>query len=172
MKELQIIGDKSSNHIVRYTHSWIENNKTLYIQMKLCFNTLSVLKIKLNEFKRNNFEVMTPIEYYISSELFIEIIENVDYLHKQKTIHRDLKPVNIHIKEGINDQFIKLGDFGLAVIHEFNEQTHTKCLDTPRYVAPQILNGRKYDMKADIYNLGVTAEELLSQNKVNEKMND
>jgi serine/threonine protein kinase len=66
---------------------------------------------------------MTPLGYYISSELFIEILESVDYLHKQKVIHRDLKPTNVLITNG---RFVKIADFGLATIHEFERQSHTK----------------------------------------------
>jgi serine/threonine protein kinase len=161
--ELQVMAKLQSDHIVQYKNSWIENNEILYIQMELCFNTLKkILEQKQNEFKRNHFEVMTPLEYYISSELFIEIIESVDYLHKQKIIHRDLKPTNILITEGTNGRFIKLGDFGLAVIHGFDEQTHTQGWGSARYVAPEVLNGRNYDTKADIYSLGVIAEELFN----------
>jgi serine/threonine protein kinase len=47
-------------------------------------------------------KMITPLGYYISSELFIEILESVDYLHKRSIIHRDLKPTNIMIIDGIN----------------------------------------------------------------------
>jgi serine/threonine protein kinase len=49
---------------------------------------------------------MTPLGYYISSELFIEILESVDYLHKQKVIHEDLTPTNILITDGTNGRFV------------------------------------------------------------------
>ncbi len=95
---------------------------------------------KQNDFKRKRFEVMTPLEYYISSELFKEILEAVNYLHSHKPsiIHRDLKPTNILITEGLNGRFVKLCDFGLATIHKFDEQTHTERLGSVRYIAPEV----------------------------------
>jgi serine/threonine protein kinase len=117
LKELQIIAKIRSDYVVHYNNSWIENNEMLYIQMELCFNTLKgIMEQKQNDFKRKRFEVMTTLEYYISSELFKETLEAVNYLHSLKPpiIHRDLKPTNILITEGKNGRFVKLADFGLA----------------------------------------------------------
>ena len=163
LKELEIMAKIISDYVVHYNHSWIENNEILYIQMELCLNTLEVImEQKQNDFKRKRFEVMTPLEYYISSELFKEILEAVNYLHSLKPpiIHRDLKPTNILITEGKSGRFVKLADFGLATIHKFDEQTHTENLGTIRYAAREVLDGRNYDMKADIYSSGVIMEEI------------
>jgi serine/threonine protein kinase len=163
LKELQIMAKIRSDYVVHYNHSWIENNEILYIQMELCLNTLkAIMEQKQNYFKRKRFEVMTPLEYYISSELFKETLEAVNYLHSLKPpiIHRDLKPTNILITKGLNGRFVKLCDFGLATIHNFDEQTHTEGLGSVRYVAPEVLNGRNYDMKADIYSLNVVSQDL------------
>ncbi len=132
--------------------------------MELCFNTLeAIMEQKLNDFKRIN-ELMNETEYFISSELFIEILEAVNYLHSlnPQIIHRDLKPTNILVTEGLNGRFVKLADFGLSTIHKFDEQTHTEDLGTVKYVAPEVTRGRTYDTKADIYSLGVITEELFA----------
>ncbi len=131
--------------------------------MQLCFNTLRVvLELKRKEFNRKQFSTMTPIEYYISSELFNEILESVNYLHKLNPpiIHRDLKPTNILITNGLNGRFVKIADFGLAELHKFDDQTHTQGLGTVKYIAPEVMTGRNYDTKADIYSLAVITQEL------------
>ncbi len=163
LNELQIMAKIRSDYTVNYNNSWIENNEMLYIQMELCFNTLKgIMEQKQNEFKRKRFEVMTPLEYYISSELFKETLEAVNYLHSLKPpiIHRDLKPTNILITGGKNGRFVKLADFGLSTFHEFDEQTHTEGPGTPNFMAPELRGGRSYDTKADIFSLGYVSQEL------------
>jgi serine/threonine protein kinase len=131
--------------------------------MELCLMTLKEVMKKLNkELDQKQNEVMTPLGYYIASELSIEILESVDYLHKQKVIHRDLKPNNILITNGMNGRFVKIADFGLATIHEFDGQTHTKYKGSQRYVAPEVLRTRNYDLKVDIYSLGVILQEIFN----------
>jgi len=150
-----------SDHVVQYKSSWVESNGILFIQMELCFYTLKeVLLKKRIEFQRKQFHPMSQLEYYISSELFEEILEGVNFLHKLNIIHRDLKPTNILITDGMNGRFVKLADFGLAIIHKFDEQTHTEGLGTFKYMAPEVQRGRSYDTKADIYSLGVITQEV------------
>jgi serine/threonine protein kinase len=190
MKEIQILQKLESDLVVRLESVWIEDNylkiddykpeentsfvsslevfkpnKTLllHIQMELCLMTLKEVMKKLNkELDQKQNEVMTPLGYHISSEIFNEILESVDYLHKQNVIHRDLKPNNILITDGINGRFVKIADFGLATIHDSDGQTHTKYKGTIRYAAPEVMRTRNYDMKADIYSLGVILQELFN----------
>jgi serine/threonine protein kinase len=194
MKEIQILQKLKSDLVVRLESVWIEDNylkiddyktdentsfdsslevfkpnKTLvlHIQMELCLMSLRDVITRLNnELNRKVSEVMTPLGYYISSELFEEILESVDYLHKQKVIHRDLKPNNILITDGMNGRFVKIADFGLATIHEFDRQYHTKYKGTIKYAAPEVNSSRKYDTKADIYSLGVILQELFNTRKL------
>jgi serine/threonine protein kinase len=190
MKEIEILQKLESDLVVRLESVWIEDNylkiddfKTdenksfvsslevfkqnkklvLHIQMELCLMSIKEVTKKMNnELNQKLNEVMTPLGYYIASELSIEILESVDYLHKQKVIHRDLKPNNILITNGMNGRFVKIADFGLATIHEFDEQSHTKYKGTIRYAAPEVMRTRNYDMKADIYSLGVILQELFN----------
>ncbi len=82
-------------------------------------------------------------------------------MHKQKVIHRDLKP-NILITDGMSGRFVKISDFGLVTIHEFDGQSHAKYKGTQKYVAPEVLRTRNYDLKIDIYSLGAILQELFN----------
>ncbi|HEY6436942.1 MAG TPA: protein kinase, partial [Ignavibacteriaceae bacterium] len=166
MKEIQILQKLKSDLVVRLESVWIEDNylkiddyktdenmsfvsslevfkpnKTLllHIQMELCLMSLKEVIKQLNqELGQQLNEVMTPLGYYISSELFKEILEAVNYLHSLKPpiIHRDLKPTNILITEGKSGRFVKLADFGLATIQELDGKTLTKYVGTKGYAAP------------------------------------
>ncbi|CAG2116301.1 unnamed protein product, partial [Medioppia subpectinata] len=172
LREVKSLSDLRSEYVVQYYHSWIEN-KFLYIQMEYCPQSLrQVLADKRLAFGRQSAaEPMNAIEYYISCEIFKELLECVDYLHQRspQIIHRDLKPENILIASplsGSNNsrRFIKLGDFGLATVHDpyVNLQTdhkHTPCVGTPWYRAPEVATN-KYNNKADVYSLSRIGAEI------------
>jgi alpha-tubulin suppressor-like RCC1 family protein/tRNA A-37 threonylcarbamoyl transferase component Bud32 len=154
-----------SSSEISFSHPIFDPNKTvlLHIQMEFCCQTLNeVIKHLSKEMIENDSQSMKTLCYYICCELFTEIIECVHYLHGRNVIHRDLKPANILITEGINGRFVKLGDFGLSVIHEFVSQSHTKCSGTFDYMAPEVVISRKYDTKADIFSLGKIVEQLFN----------
>jgi serine/threonine protein kinase len=145
-------------------HNW--KPILLHIQMEFCCQTLKeVMKTLSQLFLENDSKISKTSKtwsYFISCELLIEIIECVDYLHKQNPpiIHRDLKPANILVSNGINGKFVKLADFGLSVIHEPIDQSHTQGVGTDKYKAIEVIRSRKYNTKADIYSLGVIVDEL------------
>jgi hypothetical protein len=137
----------------------------LHIQMDLCALTLNdALKMINKELNQKANEELHPIGYWISCELFIEIVSGVDYLHNQNPsiIHRDLKPSNLLITNGERGHFVKIADFGLATAHNFADESHTQGSGTIKYMAPEVSKGKKYDTKADIYSLGVILQDLFN----------
>lgn len=66
-------------------------------------------------------------------------------------VHRDLKLPNILI----NDDVLKLADFGFAKELKQENQLLVTMLGTPMTMAPEILQQKPYHMDADIYSLGV-----------------
>ena len=94
----------------------------------------------------------------------IRIIEQVsaalDAAHRQGLIHRDVKPANILIGR---DGQARLADFGIARVTAEAGLTATGMLvGTPAYMAPEQTSGESPTAQTDIYQLGITAFELLT----------
>ena len=71
-------------------------------------------------------------------------------------MHRDFKLANILKHNGI----IKLADFGFAKLLGNDNYTNT-MLGSPLNMAPEILDGKEYNSKADIWSIGTCFYELL-----------
>ena len=89
----------------------------------------------------------------------IEIAEALDRAHQQHIVHRDLKPSNIMLtKSGV-----KLLDFGLAKFADGTGGSITAdgaIVGTPRYMAPEQIDGHPSDHRADIFALGCVLYEM------------
>ena len=84
----------------------------------------------------------------------------LEYAHRY-TVHRDLKPQNIMVK---NDGTIKVLDFGLAKLMSPGRLTKSSmALGTAYYQAPeQSVKLAKLDQRADIYSVGVILYQMLT----------
>jgi len=85
----------------------------------------------------------------------------LDYAHKKRFIHRDIKPDNIMFRP---DGTAVLVDFGIArAIDSTTHLTRTgMSIGTPHYMSPEQCKGEKIDGRSDIYSLGVQLFELLT----------
>ena len=76
-----------------------------------------------------------------SASVIKQTLEAINYMHKQKILHRDMKPENILLAEvkADNELHVKLTDFGLAT--PFQKGTKlTEFLGSPIYMAPELVN--------------------------------
>lgn len=93
---------------------------------------------------------------------FRQLIEGVEYLHKQGVTHRDIKPENLLLDA---DDNLKITDFGLSTVfrHKGKERLLGKCCGTPPYVAPEVLLKGEYRAEpADIWSCGIVLVAMLA----------
>jgi NIMA (never in mitosis gene a)-related kinase len=88
---------------------------------------------------------------------FTQLCLAVQHIHTKKIIHRDIKVQNVLMMDEDN---IKLGDFGIAKLLEaIGDLAHTS-LGTPYYLSPEVCAGKPYDSKSDVWMLGCLLYEL------------
>ena len=93
--------------------------------------------------------------------IFKQVLATVNYAHKMKVIHRDVKPSNIMVQA---NGTVKMTDFGIARVLGSSRLTQTgTSMGTAHYMSPEQVLGRKdIDHRTDIYSLGVTFYEVLT----------
>lgn len=91
-------------------------------------------------------------------QIFLRILDGVEFLHNKNICHGDIKPQNILF----SNKEVKLTDFGTS---KFIENIFIKTVDaggTWAYMAPEVAGSNKRYLISDIYSLGVLLYQLLT----------
>ncbi|MGQ0505000.1 MAG: protein kinase domain-containing protein [Myxococcaceae bacterium] len=94
-------------------------------------------------------------------QLMVPLCDALEYVHARSVVHRDLKPQNVFLHEGLNP---KLLDFGLAHFRGVKtvQTVDGAILAAPEYTAPECVQGAKADARSDLYAVGVLMYEALT----------
>ena len=102
-----------------------------------------------------------------AADILIQVGEALMEAHAIGYVHRDLRPRNLYLanRRG-RANFVKLLDFGLAKLVENDASAASTSLGMtfgdPRYMSPEQARGDRIDRRADIYQLGCVAYEMLT----------
>ena len=148
-QEAKILHLINSNYVVKYYDSFKENDN-LNIVMEYCDGG------DLNDFLIEKKKFGQPLEEPFIWKIFIKITIGLADIHKLKILHRDLKTLNIFLKQNFD---IKIGDLGVAKVLSKNNFART-VIGTPYYLSPEICEEKPYNDKSDVWALGCILYEL------------
>lgn len=103
-------------------------------------------------------------------KIYKQVLEGMSAVHAQGVVHRDMKPENIFIRAGGEDE-VKIMDFGLAKLADGTETAAQddcfrseagEVVGSPAYIAPESITNDEIDQRTDIYSLGVILFEMLT----------
>ena len=99
-------------------------------------------------------------------QLFIQVVNAINFLHENDLIHRDIKPENILLftnfekNNGNNtDYIVKLCDFGWCV--KLDGQKRDTFCGTTEYMSPELVNHKVYSKEIDVWSLGILLYEMI-----------
>ena len=100
------------------------------------------------------------LEMNLVKSFLYQLLRGVDYIHKNKVLHRDLKPQNLLINK---DNIMKIGDFGLARGYGIPVKNYTHEVVTLWYRPPDVLLGNKtYGTTVDMWSIGCIFAEMVT----------
>jgi tRNA A-37 threonylcarbamoyl transferase component Bud32 len=128
----------------------VENN--CYIVMEYLQESL------VDKIKRSPNHKLEPREAF---RVLKRVAKALDYAHRERFIHRDIKPDNILFRK---DDTPVLVDFGIARAMDGDSRLTTTgmIIGTPHYMSPEQCRGEKIDGQCDIYSLGIVLYEMLT----------
>lgn len=148
-KEIKILSDCHSEHIVQYKGLYETKDSKAWVVMEYCgggslADIIYLLGLTLTE---------KQLQVIMKSAL-----KGLAYLHSRRKIHRDIKAGNLLLTL---DGECKLADFGVSAQLADSMARSYSWLGTPHHMAPEVIRGVEYDYKVDVWSLAITAYELL-----------
>lgn len=167
--EIKIIKNLFYKRVVRFYDS-MDSRNGVYIMMEYAnYGDLD----RLNCFMR---EKNLNVDRNVIWSIFSQLVDALAYLHRNRIIHRDIKPGNILLNRmrGRNCSFlqVKLCDFSLSKQLNDRESANRDgmIVGTPYYMAPEIIQKKEYNYGVDVWSMGVVMYELVAKMRPFESM--
>ncbi|CAG2107772.1 unnamed protein product [Medioppia subpectinata] len=168
---LDVWSQLDAEHVIKYLSHWCQYDSDsvhtlpvlrLYLQTDTYIMSLTeaIVKIK-HHFGAKNNQLLSPMAYYMESELLLDALECLHYLHTcaPPITHGQIRPDTILITFGPTVRCVKLTDIGLKA--PVRPQTEGEP-QYDQYMAPEVMYGSDVDNKVDIYSMGAVVQELFN----------
>eukprot|EP00262_Sarcandra_glabra_P008982 TRINITY_DN22939_c0_g1_i1.p1 TRINITY_DN22939_c0_g1~~TRINITY_DN22939_c0_g1_i1.p1 ORF type:complete len:392 (+),score=82.73 TRINITY_DN22939_c0_g1_i1:155-1330(+) len=97
------------------------------------------------------------LAFKIVIQLALDLSRGLSYLHSRKIVHRDVKTENMLLD---THRTLKIADFGVARVEAQNPRDMTGETGTLGYMAPEVLDGKPYNRRCDVYSFGICLWEI------------
>ena len=155
IKEFEIMKICSNNNDYSVKcYEYFQSEESFAIIMELCDKSL--MQILAAERFKNKSDGLSVEKIY---EIMKQLNNAFKVMEENKIIHRDLKLENILVKyndEEHSNFTIKLSDYGCS--RRLDSLSKNNCITnvgTPIYTAPEILMGKEYNYKVDLWSIGI-----------------
>ncbi|KAJ4953921.1 hypothetical protein NE237_030753 [Protea cynaroides] len=151
LKEVSILSNIRHSHIIRL-HEVIEDADKIYLVLEYCGGG------DLAAYIHSHGKVSEALARHFMRQL----ASGLKVLRENNLIHRDLKPQNLLLSTDEANPVLKIGDFGFArYLTPQGGLADTLC-GSPLYMAPEIIQNKKYDAKADLWSVGAILYQLVT----------
>ncbi|KAL7911231.1 Calcium/calmodulin-dependent protein kinase [Trichoderma velutinum] len=148
--ELSMLQRLKHPHIVKFV-DWFESRDKFYIVTQLA--TGGELFDRICD--RGKFTEKD------ASQTIKQVLNAVDYLHKNDVVHRDLKPENLIYVTADDDSDLVLADFGIAKTLDSKDETLKTMAGSFGYAAPEVMAKQGHGKPVDMWSMGVITYTLL-----------
>ncbi|KAH0575496.1 Kinase, NEK [Spironucleus salmonicida] len=157
VNECNLLASIDSPYVVKYFDSFVDQStETLWMVMEFASKgSLRDLIVKTPYISEED------AWYYIS-----QMLVGIGSLHAKHIIHRDIKSLNIFVHEEADKRLsLKIGDMGVSKQLNSTTVMAQTLVGSPYYLSPEICRSEKYNMKSDIWAIGITFYEMLNNGK-------
>jgi serine/threonine protein kinase len=154
--EIKIMQYVSGHPTVVALHDVYEDDDFVHLVMEMCSGGDLFDRIVSRK-------STVPFSEEEAATILQKLMEAISYCHSMGIAHRDIKPDNILFANNSNFLTeIKLADFGQASSFSPGQGLMQGIVGTPYYVAPEVLGGKDYSEKVDVWSAGVIVYIMLS----------
>ncbi|XP_039008387.1 serine/threonine-protein kinase ATG1a-like isoform X2 [Hibiscus syriacus] len=150
LKEISILSTINHPNIIRFFEA-IETEDRIFLVLEYCDG--GDLAAYINRHGKVSEE--------IARHFMRQLAAGLQVLQEKHLIHRDLKPQNLLLSIKGETPQLKIGDFGFARSLTPEDLAATLC-GSPLYMAPEIIQNKKYDAKADLWSVGAILFQLVT----------